>query len=254
MKRAQSLAIGGKPYSQLADNVIRQIAAKIDRTLHPLLYRSGGEKKAVIFFSTDKGLAGPINSNLYREVSNISGGLRFISVGKKARNFVVRTGRELLADFPLVEKPDVPAIRPIAKFAIDGFLQKEFDQVVILYTRFKSTLKQTAVVEPLLPILDAETLESLTVQSKEELLEPLFEPSPDSVLANILPHFVLMQLYQTLLEAKASEHSATMVAMKNATENAQDLSDDLKLTYNGIRQDNITKEILDITTSALALE
>ena len=136
-------------------------------------------------------------------------------------------------------------------------MKKNIDQVHILYTEFISTLKQVAVVRQLLPIIDEKILAELAKESvKQEKLgvEPLFEPDPDIVLEAILPQYILMELYQILLEEKASEHSARMIAMKNATENALELVDDLTLTYNGIRQEAITKEILDISTAATALE
>lgn len=255
MKRAQNQAVSGKPYSSLINEVIRRIANRIHPESHPLLARKTGEKSLVIFFATDRGLAGPINSNLFKEASGIVGKVRFVTVGKKARQFVVKSGNDLVADFPLIEKPDLGNVRPILKIAVDGFLSGEFDEVSVLYTEFVSTLKQIAVVKQLLPIIDEEILAELSKEAEStSRLEPLFEPDPDSVLESILPQYVLMELYQILLEAKASEHSARMVSMKNATENALDLVDDLKLTYNGIRQDAITKEILDISTAALALE
>ncbi|OGY25145.1 MAG: ATP synthase F1 subunit gamma [Candidatus Woykebacteria bacterium RIFCSPHIGHO2_01_FULL_39_12] len=257
MKRAQDLAISGKPYSELINDIIRSIANRIDRDLHPLLARTVGETSAVIFFSTDRGLAGSLNSNLFRELERLIGKLKFITIGKKARQFIVRSNRELIADFPLPEKPDIAACRPIANLVIEEFLKKNIDQVHILYTEFISTLKQVAVVRQLLPIIDEKILAELAKESvKQEKLgvEPLFEPDPDIVLEAILPQYILMELYQILLEEKASEHSARMIAMKNATENALELVDDLTLTYNGIRQEAITKEILDISTAATALE
>jgi F-type H+-transporting ATPase subunit gamma len=234
MKRAQSLASSGKSYSKLVNGVIRSIANRIDPQIHPLLARTEGKTSAVIFFSTDRGLAGALNSNLFKELENLIGDLKFITLGKKGRNFATKSSKELIADFPLPEKPD---------------------QVHVLYTEFISTLKQIAVVRQLLPIINKELFEKLAKEVEtEEKREPLFEPNPDTVLETVLPQYILMELYQILLEAKASEHSARMVAMKNATENALELVDDLNLTYNGIRQETITKEILDISTAAVALE
>ena len=133
--------------------------------------------------------------------------------------------------------------------------KQEFDEVYVVYTEFVSTLRQVATVKQLLPIISKGILEEMAKEAATvENLEPLFEPDPDTVLESILPQYILMELYQILLEAKASEHSARMVAMKSATENAGELVDDLTLTYNGIRQEAITKEILDISTAAIALE
>ncbi|MDP2720912.1 MAG: ATP synthase F1 subunit gamma [bacterium] len=255
MKRAQNLANSGKPYSNLVNNVIRSIANRINADSHPLLARTGGETAAIILFSTDRGLAGSINSNLFRELSSLVGNLKFLTLGKKARNFVVKSGKNLLADFPLSDSSNLATVRPLASFIIDGFLKREFDQTYVVYTEFISTLKQIATIKQLLPIISRGILEEVAKEAETtEKLEPLFEPDPDTVLESILPQYILMELYQILLEAKASEHSARMVTMKNATENAGELVDDLTLTYNGIRQEVITKEILDISTAAIALE
>ena len=257
MRRSQEAATSGKPYSELVNNVLRRLAHRIDPDAHPLLSRTTGENTLVIFFATDRGLAGALNTNLNREIDDIEGRLRFITLGKKARQFIAKTGRELLADFPLPEKPDLAGVRPVVKMVIEGFLKGGFDQVQVLYTEFVSTLKQVATLKQLLPIIDEEVLRELAKEASEQErlgIEPLFEPNADSVLEAILPQYILMELYQILLEARASEHSARMVAMKNATENASDLVDDLTLAYNGIRQEVITKEILDISTAAIALE
>ncbi|OGY21191.1 MAG: ATP synthase F1 subunit gamma [Candidatus Woykebacteria bacterium GWA1_44_8] len=255
MKRAQNQAVAGKPYSELVNNVIRSIANRIDPEAHPLLARSEGPNTAVIFFSTDRGLAGSINANLFREIGSFKSSLKFITLGKKARNFIVKSGRELVADFPLPERAETAFVRPVAKLVTECFLNGAFNKVYVLYTEFESTLKQTATIKQLLPIIDESVLKELSQEAERlETREPLFEPDPDTVLETIIPQYILMELYQILLEAKASEHSARMVAMKNATDNALDLVDDLTLTYNGIRQEAITKEILDISTAAVALE
>lgn len=255
MKRAQDTASSGKPYFALVNNVIRSIADRIDPESHPLLARTGGDKSLIILFSTDRGLAGALNSNLIRKLEDLVGALKFVTIGKRGRNFTAKTGKELVADFPLPERPDLAACRPIANLIVEEFLSHNVDQVHVLYTEFISTLKQVAAVRQLLPIIDEEILAELAKEAEElETQEPLFEPDPDTVLETVLPQYILMEIYQILLEAKASEHSARMVSMKNATENAQELVEDLTLTYNGIRQEAITKEILDISTAAIALE
>jgi len=255
MKKAQEFAISSKPYSDLINKVLRSIANKIDPESHPLLARSKGETSAVIFFSTDRGLAGSINSNLFRQVENIVGKVKYITVGKKASSYVARTGKDLVADFSLSEKPTLEDVRSVSKLVINGFLNGEFDQVHVLYTQFINTLQQEAKIQQILPIIDEGILAQLAKESQDqEKTEPIFEPNADKVLASILPQYILMELYHILLEAKASEHSARMVAMKSATDNAQDLVEDLTLTYNGIRQSAITNEILDISTAQVAME
>lgn len=255
MKKAQSLATAGKPYSVLINTVLRSISNNIDPEVHPLIARKKGDKSAVIFFSTDKGLAGALNSNLFKQVETLIGQTKYITLGKKARNFVAKTGRELTADFELSEKPTLENVRPISKLVIDGFLKGEFDQVHVLYTEFVSTLAQEAKIIQLLPIVDKKILAELAKEAeKQESTEPVFEPNADAVLESILPQYILMELYHVLLEAKASEHSARMVAMKSATDNATEMVDDLTLTYNSIRQAAITSEILDISTAQVAME
>ena len=255
MKKAQGQAIAGKPYSELINTVLRSIANRIDPESHPLLSRNSGDKVAVIFFSTDKGLAGSLNSNLFKQVENLVGKTKYITIGKKARNFVAKTGNELVADFLLSEKPLLEDVRPISKLVIDGYLNGEFDQVHVLYTKFLTTLQQEAKIQQLLPIIDPKILLELSKEAEEqEKAGPIFEPDPDTVLESILPQYILMELYHVLLEANASEHSARMMAMKNATDNASELVDDLTLAYNGTRQAVITSEILDISTAQVALE
>ena len=254
MKRAQSSATAGKAYADLVNDIISSIANRIDAQAHPLLARPEGNRTLVLIFSTDRGLAGSLNSNLFRQLQDVEGKSSFVSFGKKGRKYILKSGQELLADFPLPEKPDLQSVKPISRLIIDKFLSGEFSQVYILYSQFISTLRQEAVFEQLLPIIDLQTLEELSKTEKQNYQEPLFEPNPDAVLEAILPQYILMELYQILLEVKASEHSARMVAMKNATENALELVDDLTLTYNGIRQEAITNEILDISTAAVALE
>jgi F-type H+-transporting ATPase subunit gamma len=255
MKKAQDLANAGKPYSELINRVLRRIANRINPELHPLLARAKGDKSAIIFFSTDRGLAGALNSNLFKEVDSLVGNLKFLTIGKKATNFVAKTKGDLIADFPQTEKPILENVRPISRLIIDGFLSNEFDQVHVVYTEFISTLKQEAKVRQILPVVDSKILSELAKEAEEkEVSEPLFEPNPDSVLEAILPQYILMELYQVLLEAKASEHSARMISMKAATDNAKELVDDLTLEYNGIRQAAITTEILDISTAQVAME
>ena len=255
MKKAQVQATAGKPYSNLINKVLRSISNNINPETHPLLARSKGDKSAVIFFSTDKGLAGSLNSNLFRKIEELVGQTKYITLGKKARNFISKTGRELTADFELAEKPTLENVRPISKLVIDGFLKGEFDQVYVLYTEFVSILVQDAKIAQILPIIDNRILAELAKEAQEqENTEPVFEPNADAVLESILPQYILMELYHVLLEAKASEHSARMVAMKNATDNASEMVDDLTLTYNSIRQTAITSEILDISTAQVAME
>lgn len=253
MRRAQENATDGRPYSQLITKVLDNIATKIDPNSHPLLLAEDNKNEAVLLITTDRGLCGSLNTNLFKETLRLEGNISFITVGRKGENFISKSSKALVADFALLEKPTHVFARTIAKFIIDGFLNKEFGRVHVVYTKFESTLLQVATMRTLLPIINKEIFEEIGENPKETFSDYLFEPNADQVLETILPHYVEMEIYQILLEAAASEHSARMVAMKNASDNAEELVDDLTLAYNQVRQANITNELLDISTASVAL-
>lgn len=251
MRRAQSQALSGRSYSILINQVLRNIAGQIDRSAHPLLVSETNGTEGVLLVSSNRGLCGSLNSNLFREALNIQGEVSFITVGKKGQLFISKSAKPLIADFEFPERPDATLARTISKFLINGFLNGEFGKVHVIYTDFQSTLKQIATVRQLLPIINLEILNTLAEESINH--EYLFEPTADKVLETILPHYIQMEIYQILLEAAASEHSARMVAMKNASDNAAELVEDLTLAYNQVRQASITNELLDISTASVAL-
>lgn len=252
MRRAQDQALKGRPYSLLINQVLRNIASGIDPTSHPLLVREENEKEGILLITTNRGLCGSLNTNLFRKTLDIVGEVSFITIGKKGQMFVSKSAKPLVADFELLDRPNSDMTRSISKFLITSYLGGEFNKIHVIYTDFKSTLKQVATMRQLLPIINLEALQPLP-ESETFQSEYLFEPNPDQVLETVLPHYIQMELYQMLLEAAASEHSARMVTMKNASDNAAELVDDLTLAYNQVRQANITNEILDITTASLAL-
>lgn len=252
MRRAQDQAVAGRSYSVLINQVLRNIASKIEPSAHPLLVREDDEKEGVLLITTNRGLCGSLNTNLFRAALDIKGSVSFITVGKKGQVFVSKSAKPLSADFELLEKPTLEFARTISKFLINSYLAGEFNKVHVIYTDFQSTLKQVATMRQILPIINLEVLNSLT-ELKMTTDDYLFEPNPDKVLETVLPHYIQMEIYQILLEAAASEHSARMVTMKNASDNAAELVDDLTLAYNQVRQANITNELLDITTASLAL-
>ncbi len=251
MRRAQSQAIAGRSYSELINTVLRNIAGQIDKTAHPLLISETNDKEGVVLISSNRGLCGSLNSNLFRAALDIQGEVSFITIGKKGQVFISKSAKPLVADFEFPERPDAVLARTVSKFLINSFLSGEFSKVHVIYTDFQSTLKQVATIRQILPIVNQEILDTLA--SDQSNSEYLFEPTADQVLETILPHYIQMEIYQILLEAAASEHSARMVAMKNASDNAAELVDDLTLAYNQVRQANITNELLDITTASLAL-
>jgi F-type H+-transporting ATPase subunit gamma len=260
MRKAQLAALAGRPYATLMNSMLADATASSVDFSHPLLEKRAGKKRAVILVSTDKGLCGALNSNLIREAARYDKDTTvFIVAGRKAAQFVSRTRRQLAAEFTYKDAPLFAEARAISKFAQDLFLRGEVDSVEVLYTNFVSTLVQKPDVKQLLPIGEIKGVQA-GVQGDEadaELhtsgLEFQFEPAAAQVLGELLPHYLNFQIFQLLLEAKASEHSSRMVAMKNATDNAKQLIKDLTLEYNKLRQANITKELLEITTAQMAL-
>jgi len=259
MRRAQQSAIAGRPYATLMNSVLAQVTKQAGDFTHPLLERRDVKKRGVILISSDKGLAGALNSNLVREAARFDKNTTvYIAAGRKGSQFVARTRRKLAAEFTYKDAPLFAEARAISKFAQDLFSRGEVDAVDILFTNFISTLNQKPEVRPFLPVSeikavtaglhDADIGDGVTTTT-----EYLFEPGPSQVLGALLPHYLNYQVYQILLEAKASEHSARMVAMKNATDNAKQLIKDLTLEYNKLRQANITKELLEITSAAMAM-
>jgi F-type H+-transporting ATPase subunit gamma len=267
MRKAQLAALAGRPYAILMNQVIVSTARGAEDFVHPLMEKREVRKRGVLAISTDKGLCGALNSNMGREAMKWDkDSTVYVTAGRKAAQFIARTRRNLAAEFTYKDAPLFSEARAISKKLQEMFLKGEVDCVDILYTRFINTLTQRVEVRRLLPIGELHVLlneTTLTPQQKEvqeqtEALathhaEHIYEPSAEQVLSSILPHFVNFIVYQALLEAKASEHSARMVAMKNATDNAQQLIKDLTLEYNKLRQANITKELLEITTAQMAL-
>ncbi len=274
MRRAQNQALMGRPYSINLSYALSQLEGKIKPETHPFLQTNESSKIAVLLLSTDKALCGALNTNLFRLIQaneTLKGkDVTFYTVGKKGRNFVVKTGKELVADFENPETVTFKEARQAAKSLIDAFLAGEIKEVYLMFPNFVSTLRQEPSLVKLLPI-DASVIASAAKQSSSDSTstkiatsttssrnggqsEFLFEPNADELLDFVLNHHIETQIYQALLETKASEHSARMMAMQNATDNAKELVQDLNLTYNQTRQDAITRELLEITTAALALE
>src|ERR1700726_3818291 len=250
MRKAQAAAIAGRPYQEMLARVLAAVKGRVDPGDHELLAVRPVQNELIIIFSTDKGLCGPLNANLFRELGEVDREKSEFAVsGRKAVQFITRTRRNLTADFALKDTIEFSEIRPIAKFVSDKFISGEVDQVRVLYSKFVNTLVQQPVLRTLLPI----PVEELGIKGPQGPGEYLFEPDERSVLDAILPHYLAFQLFQMALDARASEHSARMVAMKNATDNAKELIKDLTLEYNKVRQANITTELLEITTAQLAV-
>src|SRR5438128_287560 len=258
MRRAQQHALAGRPYAALMNKVLVSLQKRTDPRLHPLLQVRELKKELVLIVSTDKGLAGSLNTNLFREAANFDQAkTAFVVTGKKARQFVARTKRELLADFELKDSPSFVETKAVSKFCIEKFLNREVDKVSVLYTHFINTINQRSVVQTLLPISSFDLPKGETAEDATEDVDPMlgyvFEPSAEVVLDAMLPFYIQHEVFQMILDARASEHSARMVAMKNATDNANQFIKDLTLEYNKMRQAGITTELLEIATAQMAL-
>jgi F-type H+-transporting ATPase subunit gamma len=261
MRKAQQAALVGRPYADLMNAILAEAGPRIASFKDPLMEIRDVKKRAVIVVSSDRGLCGGLNSNLFREAGKLDKNTTvFVTAGRKASQFIARTKRQLAAEFTYKDVPTFAEARAISKFAQDLFLKNEADAVDILFTQFVSTLVQQPKTIPFLPVgkIKAVTVGINTPQQelpstgvRTDSFE--FEPDEKTVLSELLPHSLNFQMHQILLEAKASEQSARMVAMKNATDNAKQIIKDLTLEYNKLRQANITKELLEITTAQMAV-
>ena len=265
MRRAQEAVRSTRPYAQCAWTLLTHLAAQRGETkeMHPLLQVRPVKKVALVLLTSDRGLCGAFNSSIIRKafeyVEPLPVLVDVVAVGRKGRDVVLRQGRSLIAEFSgLPAQPALVDVTPIARVALDGFLDGTYDAVWLAYTDFVNTLRQEPVVRRLLPLTPSETEKQAMAEyvdevEQVEVPEYIYEPDPQTILDAVVTRFTELQVYQAVLESLASEHSARMVAMRNATENAEALTHDLQLTYNKVRQQAITSEIMDIAGGAEAL-
>jgi F-type H+-transporting ATPase subunit gamma len=251
MRKAQQAALAAAPFARLLYRIQRSATARTHEFAHPLLEVRDVRRRAVIMIAADKGLCGALNTNVFRLAAQFDpGSTLFITAGRKAAQFVARTRRQLAAEFAYGDSPTFPEARAIAACARDLFLKGEVDRVQIVATRFVNTLTQEPVSIEYLPVGAIKGLRVPGVEPEAELAadtgETLFEPGVEAVLSYLLGHYLNIYIYYVLLNAKASEQSARMVSMKNATDSAESLIEALTLEYNKLRQGNITKELLEI--------
>lgn len=246
MRQAQLRVLAARPYSEKMREVLANLAAqpRTDGDSYPLLQQREAKHMTVIHITTDRGLCGGLNANINRRTGSFileqSTPVNLITVGRKGRDFMSRYERDIRAEFTqLSDKPALVDTTPISRVVIDDYTNKLTDEIYLAYTEFINTAIQRPVLRKLLPIEPAKTRPA-------ESVDYIYEPSPSVVLGELLPRYVEMQVYHAILESIASEQSARMVAMRNATENANEMIDDLTLTYNKARQELITKELLDI--------
>lgn len=258
MKRAQDKALASRPYSLLLAEIFGSLLKESGEEIkHPLMEKRSVSRRGVLVIATDKGLCGALNANLFKKIIDIEGDAAFVCIGKKATQFVSRTGRQLLADFTVSDRINFNEVRMAVEFMLKAYNEHEIDTLEVIFTRFVNTLRQEPTTEELLPLTSfdvtlASFRERLNVedtQAVEDSREIIFEPSMEAIATELPELFIKQEIYQMLLEAKASEHSARMVAMKSATDNANNLVSSLTLEYNKARQAAITQEILEIAAA-----
>ena len=253
MRRAQEAGVAGRPYDEKIRQVITALAALPQAGApHPLLQNRPVNSIEIVHITPDRGLCGGLNASVNRTAAGFlveqTVPVNVVTVGRKGNEFMRRVGRDIRAEFDhLGDRPSLLETLPISRIIIDDYTNGVVDAVYLVYTRFVSTMTQTSVMERLLPVEPAELPAMQNV-------EYIYEPSAEAVLGELLPRFVEMEVYHAILESIASEQSARMVAMRNATENANELIQDLTLMYNKARQESITTELLDISSGAAALK
>jgi F-type H+-transporting ATPase subunit gamma len=251
LKRAQEATLASRPYAEKLDEVLADLASVLGGEDHPLLVRREDGKRLIVLITTDRGLAGALNTNTIRfaaqQITGTGGDLTVVTVGRKGRDAMRRARVPLEAHFEgFGDRPAFADVLPLARLITDDYLAGTYARVDIVYSHFVSTLTQRSSLVELLPVTPAEDTEGIPGN------QFIFEPSASAVLEQLVPRYVATRLFQAVLESKASEESSRMVAMKNATENAQELIEDLTLSYNKVRQSNITREMIEIASGAQA--
>jgi F-type H+-transporting ATPase subunit gamma len=251
LKRAQDATLAARPYSARIDEVLADLAAVLSQDAHPLLADRGEGKRLIVLVTSDRGLSGPFNTNTIRfasrQIVEHPGDLTVVTVGRKGREAMRRAHVPIEAHFNgFGDRPTFGDVLPLARLLADDYLAETYARIDIVYSHFVSTLTQRPTLEQLLPVQPAKDTEGIPGN------QFIFEPNAREVLEALIPRYVATRLFQAVLESKASEESSRMVAMKNATENAEELIEDYTLVYNKVRQANITREMIEIASGAQA--
>jgi F-type H+-transporting ATPase subunit gamma len=255
MKKAQQAALAGRPYALLMADMVAALAPRMaENQHHPMLARREVKVRGILLVTTDRGLCGPLNTNLFKLVSEIKTPAKFVAIGRKGAQFLARTRRDALANFTVSDRAGFSEVKPVVEFMVKLFLEGKVDTVEVIFPQFRNTLVQEPALIPILPLSNlADFVEQNRAKTnsghKVDERDMLFEPDADAVLQALLPFYVNRGIYQLVLSAKASEQSARMVAMKTAKDNATNLLGDLTLEYNKARQAGITQEILEIAAA-----
>jgi F-type H+-transporting ATPase subunit gamma len=257
MKKAQQAALAGRGYAALMAEMLAALADRVEEATHPFLTRREVKVRGIILVTSDKGLCGPLNANLFKLVTDIKTPAKYAVIGRKGAQFIARTRRDLLAEFTVSDRVAFSEVKVVAEFMVQQYLDGHVDTVELIYPHFKNTLVQAPTQLPLLPLQSlrdviADLRSDSGETAKTDSREILFEPDAESVLSALLPLYLNREVYQHILDAKASEHSARMVAMKTAKDNATKLIGDLTLEYNKARQAAITQEILEIAAASFS--
>lgn len=274
MRKAVANTLALRPYARLAQALMQNLSDKTVETLHPLLAKREVKKVLVLILSTDRGLCGGLNTQLFRKLSEYIKAekmkenppqVNFLAIGKKAQDFLRRSGQHVIAAYPAMSNHhSLKDTFAVSRMILQDFSTGTYDKVMLVYTDYISAINQKPTVRRLLPLSRyaleemVEGIETKThhgdIETEQTVFtEYIFEPSPDRVLEMLLPRLTEMQIYQAVLEATASEHSARMFAMRNATDNATEFIDDLTLMYNQLRQASITAELAEISAGRAAL-
>lgn len=257
MKKAQQLALAGRPYTELLSGMIAALAPRVSELKHPFLTQREVKTRGILLVTTDKGLCGPLNANLFKLVTEIKTPAKYFTIGRKGSQFIARTHRDLAADFVVQDRAPFSEVKVAIEHMVQKYLEGEIDTVEVIYPRFRNTLVQEPTLRPVLPLASlASFIEQAHADSgttvKRDERDMIFEPSAPKVLEALIPFYVNRHIYQLVLSARASEHSARMVAMKTAKDNATKLVGELSLEYNKARQAAITQEILEIAAAQFA--
>ncbi len=258
MKKAQQAALAGNPYAHLMARMLARLAPRLTEVQHPFLTQREIKTRGILLLTTDKGLCGPLNANLFKLVLEVKTPAKFYAIGRKGSQFLARTKRDLVADFTVSDRLGFSEVKPAVELMVKAYLDGEIDTIEVIYPRFKNTLVQEPQVRPVLPLANlasflaaAQSEAGASVETNDDR-DMLFEPSANEVLEALIPFYVNRHIYQLVLSARASEHSARMVAMKTAKDNATKLLGELTLEYNKARQAAITAEILEIAAAQFA--
>ncbi len=259
MKRAQAATLAGRPYAQLMADMLAALASRVDESQHPFLVEREVKTRGILLVTTNIGLCGALNANLFKHVIDIKTPAKFVAIGRKGAQFLARSKRDLNSEFTVGDRASFNEVKVAIEHMTKLYLDGEIDTIEVIYSRFKNTLIQEATVRPVLPLANLKDfIASLQAESgtennpQNDTREILFEPNAPEVLEALLPYYVNRHIHQLVLSAKASEFSARMVAMKTANDNASKLIDDLTLEYNKARQAAITQEILEIAAGQSA--